>query len=43
MVTRIEQLAETQPVRVQNLVSELMNSSNTYVDFEKLAEKLSEG
>ena len=36
-------MVNSQPVRVQNLVSELMNSSNTYINFEKLADKLSEG
>ena len=43
IVERLEGLVVGQPAKVQNLVSELLNSPKTYVDFEQLADKLTEG
>ena len=43
MVQNLERLAESQSSRIQDLITETLNSPKTYIDFQKLAEKLSSG
>ena len=43
LVSNIERMAESQPVRVQDLISEALNQPKTYIDFEKLSEQLTMG
>ena len=43
LVQNIERMAESQPARAQDLIREALNSAHTYIDFEKLAERISSG